>query len=333
MGLFAEWQPRYAEHRIPTFPVTPDKKPGISNYQKIGTRVSSQIALRFPDHDAFGVGCKISRLTILDVDTNDERVLADGLDEFGPTPFIVRSGSGNFQAWYRNNGETRKVRPDPQRPIDILGDGFVVAPPSIGRKGQYQIISGTLDDLENLPRMKGSKIDPKNQHDTHSSSSHPHRGLREGQGRNNSLLRPALRSAHHATTLEELIQMVSHANQQFAEPLPADEVLSVSKSAWKYKEAGRLMAPGGEATAVVFQSDADHLWDQPKALSLLIRLRMKNGFRNGAPFPLAQGMAKSMGMSIPTYRAARDVLVDRFFLEIVHPGGNGPNDPAMVRLL
>lgn len=340
MGLFAEWQPRYAEHRIPTFPVSPDKKPSISNYQKIGTRGSGQIALRFPDHDAFGVGCKISRLTILDVDTNDERVLADGLDEFGPTPFIVRSGSGNFQAWYRNNGESRRIRPDPHRPIDILGSGFVVAPPSIGRKGQYQIIAGTLDDLDRLPKMRAikkitqlvkapqSEISERSENVLQRQSA-----MRDGDGRNNSLLRPALRSAHHANTIEELIQMVSRANQQFAEPLPESEVLSVSKSAWKYKSEGRLMAPGGEATAVVFRSDADHLWDQPKALSLLIRLRMENGYRNGGPFQLAQGIAKTVGMSIPTYLSARDILVKRYFLEIVHPGGRGPSDPPIARLL
>lgn len=127
--------------------------------------------------------------------------------------------------------------------------------------------------------------------------------------------------------------MVSRANQQFAEPLPESEVLSVSKSAWKYKSEGRLMAPGGEATAVVFRSDADHLWDQPKALSLLIRLRMENGYRNGGPFQLAQGIAKTVGMSIPTYLSARDILVKRYFLEIVHPGGRGPSDPPIARLL
>jgi len=157
--------------------------------------------------------------------------------------------------------------------------------------------------------------------------------MREGDGRNNSLFRRAVRQARNATTQEELIQMVSHANQQFAEPLPADEVLSVSKSAWKYKQNGRLMVSGGEATAVIFRSDADHLWDSPVALSLLIKLRMENGYRDGAPFAMGQGMAKAMGISIPTYLAARNTLVDRFFLEIVHRGGKGKNDPPVVRLL
>ncbi|WVT72614.1 bifunctional DNA primase/polymerase [Sinorhizobium chiapasense] len=340
MGAFAEWQPRYAEHGIITFPVVVDetrKKPAVKGYLKIGLPTSSQLALRFVDHDALGIACKRNRLTILDVDTTDERELADGLARHGQTPFIVRSGSGNFQAWYRNNGESRRIRPDPARPVDILGNGYVVAPPSMGARGRYEIIQGKMDDLDRLPAMVHPQIEeePKPSH-VRDTSEHPSRrqtGMRKGDGRNNTLFHRALRQAHQATTQEELIQMVSHANQQFAEPLPADEVLSVSKSAWKYKEGGRLMVTGGEATAVIFQSDIDHLWDQPNALSLLVRLRLANGYRNGGEFPLSSAYAASMDVSVPTFRAARDTLVDRFFLEIVHPGGSGKNDPPIVRLL
>jgi len=69
------------------------------------------------------------------VDTPDERVLADALGRHGPTPLVIRSGSGNWQAWYRNGGEPRRVRPWADKPIDILGDGFTVAPPSRGVQG------------------------------------------------------------------------------------------------------------------------------------------------------------------------------------------------------
>ena len=127
--------------------------------------------------------------------------------------------------------------------------------------------------------------------------------------------------------------MASHANAQFAIPLPGDEVARVAASVWKYKESGRLFTPGGEATAVVFHSDMEHLWDAPMALNLLVRLRMAHGWRNGRPFALAKETAEALGVSVPTYRAARDVLVDRHFLEIIHPGGRGKNDPPQARLL
>ncbi|WP_394893418.1 bifunctional DNA primase/polymerase [Mesorhizobium sp. AaZ16] len=137
----------------PPFPER-DKRPAVKGYLKIGDRTSEQLALKFANDNAFGFACKRSQITVLDVDAPDERLLADALDQHGPSPLIIRSGSGNFQAWYRNNGEGRRVRPDPAKPIDILGDGFVVAPPSQGSKGQYQIIAGTLDDIERLPTMR-----------------------------------------------------------------------------------------------------------------------------------------------------------------------------------
>lgn len=341
MGAFAEWQPQYAAHGIITFPVVVDekrKKPAVKGYLKIGLPTSSQLALKFPAHDALGIACKRNRLTILDVDTTDERELADGLARHGQTPFIVRSGSGHFQAWYRNNGESRHIRPDPSKPVDILGNGYVVAPPSMGARGRYQIIQGQMDDLARLPAMIHPQFEgePAPSHSTSETSEKhsPRRNaMRQGDGRNNSLFRRAMRQAHNASSQEELIQMVSNANQQFAEPLPSDEVLSVASSAWKYKQQGRLMITGGEATAVIFRSDKDHLWDVPLALSLLVTLRMEHGHRDGNPFPLAQGMAKAMGVSVPTYLAARDALVDRSFIEIVHAGGRGKNDPPIVRLL
>jgi hypothetical protein len=152
-GLYAAWQPQYAEHGIACFPVR-NKVPAVKHYLKIGLRASGQFALKFANDDAFGFACKRARITVLDVDSPDEKLLDDALDRHGPTPVIVRSGSGNHQAWYRHNGEGRHVRPDPALPIDILGDGFVVAPPSIGSKGQYQFISGTLDDLAGLPSLR-----------------------------------------------------------------------------------------------------------------------------------------------------------------------------------
>ena len=96
------------------------------------------LARRFPDCDAFGfrVGAR-ANITVLDIDTPDERVLADALDKHGNTPVVVRSGGGKFQAWYSHNGERRSIRPDRSRPIDILGDGYVVAPPSHGVVAQY----------------------------------------------------------------------------------------------------------------------------------------------------------------------------------------------------
>src|SRR5262245_35374768 len=105
-GIFATWQPQYAERSLPTFPVGAEKKPAIRRYDRIGAAASRQLAIRFPAVDAFGLMLgRRNKITVLDIDTPDERVLADALARHGNTPFVVRSGSGNWQAWYRHNGE------------------------------------------------------------------------------------------------------------------------------------------------------------------------------------------------------------------------------------
>src|SRR5262249_24379303 len=145
-GIFTRWQPEYADRRIATFPVGSDKKTQIRRWNRIGLAGSGQRAQRFIESNAFGfqLGPR-SRITVLDVDSRDDAILSAALSEHGDTPFIVRTGGG-YHAYYRYSGEGRHVRPYPSKPIDLLGDGYVVAPPSISAKGNYEIIAGTLDD-------------------------------------------------------------------------------------------------------------------------------------------------------------------------------------------
>src|SRR5262249_46021104 len=131
------------------------KRPAVANYGKVGLPGSAELASKrqFADTDAFGfmTGPR-SKITVLDVDTGDEKILANALDHHGQTALVIRSGSGKFQAYYRHNGERRRIRPWRGLPIDLLGSGgYVVAPPSKSAKGQYEIIQGNLDDLERLP--------------------------------------------------------------------------------------------------------------------------------------------------------------------------------------
>lgn len=53
-GVFGANQPIYAERRIATFPIGENKKPSITNYQKIGLPASSKLADRFDS--AAGIG-------------------------------------------------------------------------------------------------------------------------------------------------------------------------------------------------------------------------------------------------------------------------------------
>src|SRR3954471_13307941 len=44
-------------------------------------------------------------------------------------------------------GEGRKIRPDPRRPIDLIGAGPIVLPPTQGFRGRYEVIHGRVEDL------------------------------------------------------------------------------------------------------------------------------------------------------------------------------------------
>jgi hypothetical protein len=73
-GVFGKWQPKYAKHKIATFPVGEAKKPGIRGWQKNGLKGSSELAAKFKDADAFGyVTVRRSGVTVLAIDTTDEK--------------------------------------------------------------------------------------------------------------------------------------------------------------------------------------------------------------------------------------------------------------------
>jgi hypothetical protein len=109
---FSQWQPVYADHGIATIPCDPSKRPLVRNPQKFGCKASAEIATNFPDAPTFGyyIG-RQSGITVLDVDTANENILAAAIDRNGATPIIVRTGSGKFHAFYRHNGERSSIRP------------------------------------------------------------------------------------------------------------------------------------------------------------------------------------------------------------------------------
>jgi hypothetical protein len=309
-ALFAEWQPQYAERGIATFPVVgAEKRPAVGNYLRMGLRASCSLAARFPGAMAFGLACIPSRITILDVDTPDERVLADVLSEFGPTPFIVRSGSGNFQAWYRHNGEKRRVKKPGERPIDILGDGFVVAPPSRGAKGTYTIVEGSLDDLPDLPVMRRSTTKTPAPRAIQGNWGRIQKGAR-----NEALFRSCMRAAPRCQSFDDLLwQAVMMNAAELCEPLSDAEVAGVARSAWGYEISGTNFFDGRPRVAATFE-EVDDLMDQnPDAYILLTKLRRR--WRRGEHFAIANAMCATMpggGWTPKRFAAARRALEEDY---------------------
>jgi hypothetical protein len=343
MGLFEEWQPQFAEAGIATFPVA-DKRPLVGHYLKMGIRASTSLVPKYGNAEQIGFACGAGRckITVLDVDTPDEKVLADALDRHGQTPIVVRSGSGNYQAWYRHNGERRKVRPDRSLPIDILGGGFVVAPPSFAQKQRYRFVQGSLADVDSLPVLWGVKSHPNtNKHPSppDPSSSPDRQGsladvdqrdrTSDGQ-RNNTLWRECMKMARGCHRIEELMEKaMEHNRAAYYEPLPADEVLKIVASAWGYEVEDKNWFGYGPRV-ILAAAEVDELAAaEPNAYALLGILRRYHA--GSDDFKLAKAMAVKLGWTLRAFKAARDVLVEHGLIECIHPGGRRPNDPPIYR--
>jgi hypothetical protein len=293
-GVFAEWQPRYAEHGVATFPVGPDKKPRTRGYLQTGLRGSRKLAEKY-DADAIGFGLgDRSRLTILDVDTHEEAVLNQAQEQFGQSSIIVRT-PGGYHAWYRHRGERRHVRPYPDKPIDILGGGFIVAPPSQIAKGEYQFIKGSLDDLKSLSPLSGFLDGLRWQR------------MRDGDGRYVEMRRACQREVRYVDSHAALLDWALTRNLNFMEPLPEREVMHAVEWAWKVQTEGRNWANNQQITVEATKLKSLLQGGQPDALFLLMDLRLHHwGHKR---FVLAtKAMAARYGWGLSRFWAARDAL-------------------------
>lgn len=328
-GAFAIWQPRYAEAGISTFPVDAvSKKPSVKNALRGGGRASLAWAKKFPDANALGFKCGISSgLTVLDIDAPDENLLADSLNRFGPSPIIIRTASGKFHAWYRHDGEARKIRPEKHIPIDILGGGYAVAPPSAAGSGQYEFIQGSLNDLGRLRPM----LRPVVANDVAGLKNDLSVGQVDEGKRNVALLKIALQLARGAAGKTDLIQLVSIANKaKMNPPLDASEVMGVAASAWDYQSAGNNWVGGGGRIVKSFDEidafmpkDALPHKAAPDAAFLLDLLRRIHYERD--TFVVANAMHERMGWSRKRFTAARRYLESMGKLRVVkHPAKDAP---------
>jgi hypothetical protein len=234
-GEFAEWQPAYCERGLATFPIV-GKRPAVRNWQRIGCRASFELASqgRFGSAEAFGLSAGArSGITALDIDSADERLLVAALDRHGNTPIVVRTASGKFHAWYRHNGERRRIRPWKPLPIDLIGQGVLVAPPSRLRtregSARYEFIEGGLDDVDRLPAMRNVETDAR------PPGFAP---VLEGE-RNHELWRHCMRQAGQCEDLAALLAETRAFNANCEPPLSEAEVAKTAASAWRYETSGR----------------------------------------------------------------------------------------------
>jgi Bifunctional DNA primase/polymerase, N-terminal len=359
---FVIWQHIYADYGIPTFPVKieeDEKKPLVRGYLKVWPDLSTKWAQQFPFAPTFGLvlGPKkwrtdrhgktlppASGIAELDIDSHDERILADALIRHGYTPIVIRTASRKFKLWYRHNGERRRIRPWPGLPIDLLGGGYTVAPPSFSPclyYQQYEFIQGGLDDIGSLPVMvnleaelyaadqkRRSKLD-----DSKALSDNPMRGMREGDGRNEALrnaIAPPAREIHAVGgTRDALLDVALSLNADCLEPMSTPEVSKIVNSVWKWTIEGHNHIGQHGAFLQDYEVD-DMIGDDNDALMLLLFLRRHQG--PDATFWITNGLAETFGWRRQRLADARKRLIERGLVRPMRQiGGTWPGHAAEYR--
>jgi Bifunctional DNA primase/polymerase, N-terminal len=339
MGVFSEWQPRYLAAQIATFPVLIDekgKRPLVKGWTRLGTNFSSDLARRPQFADCNGIAFRANRpygpkITICDIDVADDSEVDKAIERHGSTKIIVRTASGKYHLWYRYNGEKRLVRPWGKNvPIDILGDGMVVAPPSVGPKGGYEFIKGGLEDLERLPPMRG--IDDLKKAKTTAQAEVPKReasealkrAVREGE-RNEYLFRACLKHAIQCYAVHHLMEFAMTLNATFDPPLSDSEAMGCALHAWQLNDRGRNFY---QCQGFALPGDVADKLDRHSAGGDAMRLlyRLERAHWNRDQFCLSQSFAKQLGWTLNRYRRARGALVDAGGIRQLTAGGRFKGD-------
>jgi len=331
-GLFPRSQPAWAEQRIATFPVhvtaTGVKKPAVKHYGKIGLPASRALALKPTFAKTDGIGFMAgpwSKITVIDIDDTDERLLSHVLDHHGPTPFVVRTASGKFHAYYKHSGERRRIRPWLDLPIDLLGvGGFVVAPPSlIVGKGAYEIIEGKLDDLRRLPPIRDLELDGPSPIVAEEPT--VDRKITIGE-RNITLWRHCMICARQCESFDALLDIArSHNMTTFHPPLPDVEMITITHNAWDRTQRGLNWV--GRRGAFMPIEEIAALAADPHATYLLLFLRAHNW--PGSHFMCTNTLSEKFGWDRRRLAAARHKLIE---LNIIHPVRQaGRGHPALFK--
>jgi hypothetical protein len=328
-GVFAEWQPRYAEHGIATFPIEivgNDKKPATIGYSKTGLRSSGKLALKFADAVALACMCgPRNRVTVLDLDDTDETIIKEGEALFGRSPLLWRTGGGKFAMPFRYNGETRLIRPIPGLPIDLLGGGVAVLPPSAGVRRPYEIIEGTLADLDRLPvaRIPG-EIARKLARDPKTAGRDPAERIPEGR-RNGELFKYCRSIVGYCDNLDQLIDAAkTYRDDRFEllPPVPDAEVVKTCNSVWRYQGGRRKIMH-----RIVERPQFEALAADPEILGVFAYLAAENG--PDAEFMIADGLAQSRGWPRRLVPNARKRMLE---LGLIEPlGRRGKTGPYLYR--
>lgn len=311
--VFGAHAHEYADRGLPVFPVnTREKKPAIHGWQHANAGRARRWARHHRLAATDGVGLLLgpaSGIVEVDIDARGNSWLERMLEYCGATPIIIITASGHSKLWYRYAGEKRLVQPVDGWPIDVLGGGFTIAPPSwradIG--AAYRFARGSLDDIANLPKMRtGAFADTRAR-----PAGEVVRGMR-----NNALWRHCMEQARACDDFAALLDVAQIYAHRMPEPLLQREIEKCAQSAWRYETIGQNYVGRKKPQITADDVLMDTLFDAPDAYMLLSYLRRwHSGRPSFAIAPRAMNAAGSPPWSRRRIAAARDVLVARGYLE------------------
>ena len=333
MGAYVEALPTFGEHGIQVYP-TRLEAPTVAMVRRPGKFRAREVDPRFADANAALTAGPDNNLTIVDIDASGSYYRNMAEEMFGETAYVVETPSGGAHMGFRHNGERRTIRPFGKNvPIDILGGGTVVVPPSTrpagnGKcAGEYRFngdLSGALAALRTIPEGLPPEV----------YRTRPTPDLPSVGERNSKLFRQALSLAAQATSEESFIEGLLIRNERIPDPLPASEVQRIAASVWRYKVEGRLCVPGSR-TGFLNLQEITALSTNTSALALLAYLRAHHSADH--VFAVSpHGIADSGVLQLDhrTIRRARNFLIENRFLERVTTGGwiSGKQKPHQFRL-
>ncbi|MCH7832930.1 MAG: bifunctional DNA primase/polymerase [Proteobacteria bacterium] len=338
MGVFADHAPGYLAHGIPVFPTGGDngKKALVKNYQHMGVPASRKLleGARFDTANLAFMCGRRNRITVLDVDTPDRTAFDRAVKECGPTPVLIQTGSGKYQAWYRHNGEKRKIRPIEGEAIDVLGGGMVIAPPSIrpdldGKA--YRFLDGSLDDVNRLPAIRKGSLPPEI-YGPRGKSDNQNSGMLQGR-RDDELFKQCLRDLANGHDPEKMPSRALVWNEGCNPPQTEAEVMATVASAIKVHLEKRNWV-GSRGIFQVTRADLEAFGGDADALLLFGVLGFEHGSRK-EPFAISP-IGMETGNVIPgwgkkRYRNARNHLEEMGLISCVHKG-TGRGNPSLFLL-
>ncbi len=321
MGIYDQHMPAYADAGLPVFPVDPRaKRPAVRGWQKADPRLARGWAKRRNLAECDGLGIvmgKPSGITEVDVDAVGDAWLYGAVQRFGDTPIVIRTASGKAKLWYRHNGEGRHIRPLHGQPIDVLGGGYTIAPPTWrGDLGEsYRFLRGGIGDIANLPTIRTDALEQ--------GFSRAAEGIQRGE-RNDGLWRYCMAQARSCDDVEALIDVAVTWASAFHEPLSPTEAERCARSAWAYESSGRnylgLRKPILNRREMVMYE----LRRYPDAYYLLMLFQQWHSHRpTFAIAPKAMSDAGNPPWPRRKIERARDVLLEQGYLVEVSPPRRG----------